>query len=107
MSGRRLRFFPDYYADPVWAVGGGGMVNLDDLPVSDEARSVARRWNRRWEQLALKQQEAEAFVDGMSSRRVEPVADEEWASLESDGRAVWQRLRGELGSEWSLEWDYP
>jgi len=83
------------------------MVSLDDLPVSDAARSEARRWNRRWEQLALKQQDADAFVDGMNSRQVEPVTDEEWASLERDGRAVWQRLRDELGSNWSLEWDYP
>jgi hypothetical protein len=106
MAVRRLPFFPDYFADPVWEAGGG-MVSLDDLPVSDEARSEARRWNRRWEQLAFKQQDADAFIHGMSNRRVEPVGNEEWAALERDGRAAWQRLCDELDSEWWLEWDYP
>jgi hypothetical protein len=83
------------------------MVSLDDLPVSDETRVEARAWSRRWEQLAWDERAAEASVAGMKSDPAEPVSDEAWASLERDGRAVWQRLQDDLGSEWLLEWAYP
>jgi hypothetical protein len=99
-------FFPDYSADPIWNPDGGGMVSLDDLPVSDKVRAEARVWSRRWEQLARDEQAANAFADGMSSVPAEPVSDEAWASIEREGRLVCERLQRDLGGEWLLEWAY-
>jgi hypothetical protein len=103
MSPGRLRFFGDYEADgPIW--GDAGHVNLNALPISDEARAQARAWARRWDELSTAQMQAQAFMDGMSTTYEEPVADEQWASLQRDGRAIYRRLQEELGEEWVLEW---
>jgi hypothetical protein len=105
---RRLRFFPDYGADPIWdADGRGGMISLDELPLSDEARAEARRWSRRWEQLAWDDQRAELSAANADDPGLDPVTDEAWAAIQREGRRVWQRLAHELGPEWLLEWDYP
>ena len=42
-----LRVFPDYTADPVW--GSEGMVDLDELRISDRLRGDLREWARDWE----------------------------------------------------------
>lgn len=42
-----LRVFPDYTADPVW--GSEGMVDLDQLSISDRLRRDLREWARDWE----------------------------------------------------------
>jgi hypothetical protein len=101
---RRLLFFPDYQADPIWDADSGGMLSLDDLPVRAKVRTDVRDWSRRWEGMALDDQAAEEFAAGMSQRRAEPVAEERRASLERDGRAVWRRLQAELGDEWLVGW---
>lgn len=103
LSPGRLRFFGDYGRDdPVW--GDGGNVSLNALPISNEARAQARAWARRWDELNTAQIQAQAFIDGMSRTYVEPVPDEQWASLQRDGRAICQRLQEELGDGWVLEW---
>jgi hypothetical protein len=103
----RLLFFPDYFADPIWQSEGGGMVSLEDLPLSDSVRLDAREWSRRWEKLAWQDQAADGFSSGMSSQPAEAVSEEEWASVEQEGRSVWERLQRDLGGEWLLEWAYP
>ncbi len=42
-----LRVFPDYTADPVWC--SEGMVDLDELSISDRLRRDLREWARDWE----------------------------------------------------------
>ena len=64
----------------------------------------ARAWARRWDELSTMQIQAEAFMDGMNRTYVEPVSDEQWASLQREGRAVCRRLQEELGEEWVLGW---
>jgi hypothetical protein len=101
---RRLLFFPDYTADPIWGADEAGMVNLDDLPLSADIRARARDWTRRWERLAHAEQASDALADGTSTQPAEPVAQETWAALERDGRVVWQDLQAELGHSHQLGW---
>jgi hypothetical protein len=101
----RLLFFPDYGADPLWeAHGWGGMVSLDGLPVREGTRRDVREWARRWEQMATQEMAADASAAGMVETRAEPVSPQEWDDLERDGRAVWLRLRDDLGDEWVVGW---
>jgi Family of unknown function (DUF6188) len=103
MSPGRLRFFGDYGADgPLWS--DAGHVNLNALPISNEARTRARAWARRWDELNTAQIQAQAFIDGMSGTYVEPVPDAQWVSLERHGRAIFRRLQEELGEGWVVEW---
>jgi hypothetical protein len=106
MPPRRLLFFPDYLADPIWDGEQGGMISLDDLPLSSETRTETREWAQRWEHLAYAEQEAEAFSGGMSEQPAEPVAREVWLALEGEGRKLWRRLQTELGDRYQLEWAY-
>jgi hypothetical protein len=102
---RRLLFFPDYGADPVWdAHGMGAMISLDGLPVREQTRREVREWARRWEQMAKRQMAADDFAAGMAKAPAESVSQQEWDALERDGRAVWLRLRDDLGDEWVVGW---
>lgn len=66
---RRLRFFPDYGADPVWDRDSGSMVNLDSLEIPQATRDSLRSWRVRWEDLAWQAMAADDFQNGMSSAR--------------------------------------
>jgi hypothetical protein len=102
---RRLLFFPDYAADPIWEAGPrGGMVSLDELPLTSETRTDTRDWARHWERLACADQRADAYSAGMSDQPAEKVAPEAWAKHERDGRALCERLRDELGGDYELGW---
>jgi hypothetical protein len=103
---RRLLFFPDYAADPLWDARGNG-IDLDALPVSPQVRTEARDWSRRWEQLASAEMAAEAFAAGGSSGPADPVAPEVWAQHECAGRAVLDRLQTELGDTYEVVWVGP
>ncbi|HLH15116.1 MAG TPA: hypothetical protein VKV16_10035 [Solirubrobacteraceae bacterium] len=104
MSVRRLRFFGEHAADPIWDERGN-MISLDDLPVSDELRAQARAWSKRWDELASQQLRVDSSTADASDGTDRPVTDEQWESLDRDGRAVCGRLRDELGEGWTVEWD--
>jgi len=70
---KRLRFFPDDIADPVWEPDRPGFnVNLDHLPLHDDTRAALRAWCRQWALLVDRAIWAEAFKDGMSSQSKRP-----------------------------------
>ncbi len=100
---RRLKFFPDDGPDPLWDADTGFMVNLDGLPLREETRCALRSWCRRWALLLDRSICAEAFRCGMSRRATEPVSGEEWELAERDGLQLFERVKAELGSEWSVE----
>jgi hypothetical protein len=85
-----LLFMPDYEADPIWSLDDGMMIPLEHLPLSKSARRAAREWARRWDAL------------GFATLEDDDEDTPEWRELEHAGRAVWQRLREELGSEYRL-----
>jgi hypothetical protein len=101
---RRLKFYPDYRADPVWDAKDGCMVNLDGLPVGSETRVSLRAWAERWEALAWQRMSAEDGEAGASNEPAEPVADEQWREVERDGRQLCAQLQLELGDDWIVEW---
>lgn len=87
----RLRVFPDYAADPVWAETG--MVDLDTLPLSDPLVTALRGWAREWEALM-----------GVEVARYEiddAVAHEAW---QRQGLRLTRRLQSELGSTYRIEY---
>jgi hypothetical protein len=40
----------------------------------------------------------------MSDRTPNPVSSEEWDLAERAGRKLFERMRDELGPDWSVEW---
>ena len=68
----------------------------------DETRQAVREWARRWEQLANQDMVAEDFAAGMADIPAEHVSQEQWDALDHDGRAVWIRLRDDLGEGWMV-----
>lgn len=87
----RLRVFPDYAADPVWA--DTGMVDLDSLSISDDLVTALRAWARAWETLM-----------GVEAARYEiddVAAHETW---QRQGRHLTLRLQRELGSTHRVEY---
>jgi hypothetical protein len=104
----RLRFSPDYGADPIWRADQPGfMVRLDSLPIRPDTREACREWARRWEDLARRQMDAQAAQDGvmLEPREAEFPSEEEWRAAESEGRQIYEQLRDDLGDGWSLEWN--
>ncbi len=83
---QRLRVFPDYSADPVWA--DDGMVDLGRLPVSDRLRAELRAWAREWERLLGPQFEVR-----------EKDAYAAWLTV---GRRHARHLQAELGPDWTV-----
>lgn len=102
---RRVRFFPDYGADPVWDRSSGRMINLDRLPVAPETRRALRDWRERWELLAWQQMRTDDLEAGMASEPAEPVSDDQWSDLEHEGQQLSAQLQRELGSAWKVEWE--
>jgi hypothetical protein len=102
---RRLRFFPDYGADPLWDAGTGSMISLDTLPVQPETREAIRRWSRRWEVLGHQQMTADAYEAAMADTPADPVPEAQWRAIEDEGRKLCRQLQGELGSLYALEWE--
>lgn len=85
----RLRVFPDYCADPVWA-DDGGMVDLDTLPISARLRDALRDWAREWERLLGKKfvvREKDAYAAWLTA-----------------GRRLARDLERELGDGWSVDY---
>ena len=78
------RVFPDYTADPVWA--HDGMVDLDELPITDDLRDRLRQWNADWEELVGARTERFTIIDKDGHRR--------WID---EGRNLAHRLQRELG----------
>ena len=87
----RVRVFPDYAADPVWA--DTGMMDLDNLPVSVPLVTALRAWARDWETLM--------GVETSRYEIVDAVAEETW---QRDGRRLARRLQTELGSTYRVEY---
>lgn len=85
---QRLQVFPDHAADPVWA--DDGMVDLDDLPISQRLRDALRAWAREWERLL-----------GPRFEVTEKDAHAAWLEV---GRRHARHLQGELGPEWQVEY---
>lgn len=83
---RRLVFFWDYRADPLWDAESAGMVRLEALPLSDETRSVLGEWLTRTTESALAELDADA-----------PDRDEQARAAEFE--SLWKRIREELGAE--------
>ena len=80
-----LEFMADFTADPLWHVESGSMVDLDDLPLSDETVRAVRAWAGRRDRLAYRE------ID-------EPdLPEREWADVDREGETLWLRLREELG----------
>jgi hypothetical protein len=102
---KRLRFFPDDMADPLWDADSGGMVDLDYLPLRDDTRKALRSWRDQWVVLVDRSIWAQAFAQGMSDRTPDPVSREEWTRAERDGRELFERVKADLGADWSVEWD--
>lgn len=103
----RLRFSPDYGADPIWRADEPGfMVRLDSLPIRPETREACREWARRWEDLAWRQMDAQDAQAGvmLEPREAELPSEEEWRAAESEGRQIYEQLRDDLGDGWNLEW---
>lgn len=90
---KRLRFFPDGSADPLWDADTGGVVNLDCLPLRDETRKDLRSWCKQWADLVDRSIWAQGFKDGMSVRTADPVSREEWNRAERDGRELFERAK--------------
>lgn len=101
---RRLLFFPDHGADPVWDLASEAMVPLESLPISDQLRESIRAWTLQWEKLASQQMEADDVEAGQQERPAGPVTPEQWAANRREGRAQWQRLQAELGGSWRVGW---
>ena len=102
---KRLRFFPDYGADPVWDGSDGAMVDLDGLPVRSETRQALRAWRARWETLAWQQMRADDLEAGMSDQPAVPVADDQWSEVEREGQLLCAQLQQELGPDWIVDWE--
>ncbi len=100
---RRLKFFPDDGADPLWDADTGFMVNLDGLPLRDDTRVALRSWCRQWAVLLDRSIWAEGFRREMSQETPEPVSREQWDLAERDGLRLFERVKAELGPEWSVE----
>jgi hypothetical protein len=102
---KRLRFFPDDVADPIWEADSPGVnVNIDYLPLRDDTRNAVRSWCRRWTHLVDRLIWTQAFADGMSDKTPDPVSREEWDLAERDGRVLLERVKADLGPDWSVEW---
>lgn len=80
-------------------------MNLDYLPLRDHTRADLRAWCRRWALLVDRSIWAQAVEDGMSTRPPNPVSREEWNLAEREGHELFERLKAELGPDWSVEWD--
>jgi hypothetical protein len=85
---QRLRVFPDWSADPVWA--DDGMVDLDDLPVSGRLRDALRAWAREWERLL--------------GPRFEVTEKDAYAAWLDAGWQHARHLQAELGRDWTVEY---
>ena len=91
---RRLLFMADYSADPLWDLESEAMVALERLPLTEATRASVRAWASRWEAIASSEFDLVAAE----------VPKEACATLERDGRAVWQQVRRELGDDWQVGW---
>jgi len=91
-SAALLRVFPDYSADPVWT--DRGMVDLDELPITDRLRSQLRQWARDWEALMGVREARYAIAD-------EP---EHQVWLER-GRDYARQLQRELGDSYVVAFE--
>jgi hypothetical protein len=100
---KRLLFCPDDEADPLWDQDGAN-VSLDYLPLRVDTRRAVRSWCRGWARLVDRWIWDQAVRDGMSDRPVEPVSPEEWDDSEREARQLFERMKGELGPDWSVEW---
>ncbi|NLJ53533.1 MAG: hypothetical protein GX344_05295 [Intrasporangiaceae bacterium] len=78
------RVFPDYSADPVWAVDG--MVDLDELPITDDLRDRLRAWNAEWEELV-----------GVRTGRFRIIDKDGHRRWKQSGRYLARNLERELG----------
>jgi hypothetical protein len=99
-----LLFMSDYSADPVWDPPIECMVNLDELPLTDDTRAAIRGWANRWEDTAWPGMDVDAAEEGVIPGPVEPVPTDLAEAIERDGRALCQRLRDELGTGWRVGW---
>jgi hypothetical protein len=102
----RLRFHPDDVADSLWEGDRPGFnVNLDYLPLHDDTRKALRSWSERWALLLDRSIWAQAVEDGMATGTSDPVSREEWDLAEREGRELFERVKADLGPDWSVEWD--
>jgi hypothetical protein len=81
------------------------MVNLDDLPLRDDTRRAVRSWCQEWAKLVDRSIWAQAFKNAMSERTIDPVSREESNVAERDGRDLFERVKADLGPDWSVEWE--
>ena len=103
---KRLTFYPDDAADPLWDADSPEChVSLDSLELRDDTRQAIRSWCRRWAILTDRTVWARAIEDGMADGTPNPVSRNEWDIAEREGRELFERIRSELGPDWSVEWD--
>jgi hypothetical protein len=88
---RTLRFFPDYFADPLWDAETGAMISLDSLPLSDETRAAVRAWAARWQE------------DALAEVRDLPTDATVQRGLGREAAALCCRIAQELGPGWRVE----
>lgn len=94
---RRLVFFPDSTADPLWEYPRTGhMVNLDTLPVSRALKASVRAWAARWD-VMMRGSDYGATV-------IEPTWVRVAAQSHAEGRELLQRLRDELSPQIAVGW---
>jgi hypothetical protein len=103
---KRLKFYPDHTADPLWDADKPGFnVNLDSMPLRDDTRKAVRSWSGRWAILTDRTIWARAIEDGMMNGTPDPVSRAEWDLAEHEGRELFERIKAELGPDWSIEWE--
>jgi hypothetical protein len=81
---RRLLLMCDYAADPVWCEPSGESLSLESLALSAATMGRLRDWAAWYEDRG----------------EDEPVRD--LAGFESEGLALWELVRAELGGEWEV-----
>jgi hypothetical protein len=96
LAPQQLRLAGDYAAEsPLWSSVDGRMVDLEELPIGNETRSLLAAWARRWEQLA---------APGVLTDEPEPD-DAARERLMAEAEALRERLQAELGPPWSVTTD--
>ena len=91
---RSLKLMADYECSPLWEQTEAGMDNVDpeDLPISQGLRDVLNAWAQRYDDT----------LDRDDPRRSGFSNAEAEVAFNADGRVLLDRLKAELGQEYTL-----
>jgi hypothetical protein len=84
---RRIVVMCDYTADPVWTADRQYMLDLDQLPLSDNTKAALRAWAQ--------------WYDTLLHRDFEWPAEEERAWTQ-ESRRLWRVVADELGPDYEV-----